>query len=144
MILKGILTFFIPLLYFLAIFIILQTGKELGFGLLLSIVGLIMAIIGLVLWILAFIKLGTKSFAVLPRAKALETGGIYKYFRHPLYVGLILTFVGLSLGAGSLLGIIYTIIVILPLSIVRAKREEKILIKNFGKEYLDYKKRTKI
>jgi protein-S-isoprenylcysteine O-methyltransferase Ste14 len=137
------LTIFIPLFYLLAILIILKTKSTLGFGLIyLAILGAITAFIGLFLWGSGFLSLGSKAFSVLPKAKILKTGGIYKYFRHPIYLGIILTCFGLSLSLGSKIGLVYTIFIILPLNIVRALREEKILTAKFGQDYLEYRKRT--
>ncbi len=138
----GFLTLLIPLLFLLDISIIYLTGRNLGFGLAWSIMGLILTFTGLILWILSFVGLGRRAFAVLPKAKALETGGLYRYFRHPLYLGIDLTLLGLSLALGSWPGLIYTIIIILPLNVIRARREEKVLEAKFGQAYLDYRKKT--
>lgn len=142
MIKEAFLTFFIPLLYLLAVLIIYQTGKTLGFGIVWAIFGLFFTAFGLFLWASSFIALGRQVFTVLPKAKLLRTGGAYKFFRHPLYLGISLTFLGLSLSTGSKIGLLYTIFLIIPLNILRAKKEEKVLVKKFGLEYLDYKKRT--
>ncbi len=144
MINRGLLTFLIPLLFLLDILIIYSTGKNLGFGLFWAILGLTLTFSGLILWILGFVGLGRRAFAVLPKAKALETGGVYRYFRHPVYLGIALTLVGLSLTLGSWPGLAYTIIIILPLNTVRAQREEKVLEARFGQTYLEYRRRTLI
>lgn len=140
--LKGFITFLIPVIYIMAVIIVQNTGTPLRFGLGLTLLGLFFTFPGLILWFMSFLKLGAKSFAILPKAKVLETKGIYKYFRHPLYLGITLTFLGLSLSKGSWECLFYTIFIIIPLNIVRAKREEKVLSQKFGKEYLDYKKNT--
>ncbi len=134
------LTFFIPLFYLLGLIVILQTIKTTNFFL--ASLGLTIAFLGLFLWGLGFYNLGQESFAVLPKAKKLKTQGLYKYFRHPIYLGIILTLLGLSLSTSSLPGFIYTIIIIIPLNFLRAKREEKVLIAKFGQEYLEYRKKT--
>ncbi|MBI4999557.1 DUF1295 domain-containing protein [Candidatus Gottesmanbacteria bacterium] len=122
MIKNGLLTFFIPLLYLLAVLIIYATGTNLGFGLPWAVVGLILTFIGLILWIFGFINLGKRAFSVLPKAKVLKTTGIYKYFRHPIYLGITLTCLGLSLSLGSKAGLFYTILIIIPLNIIRARK----------------------
>lgn len=143
MIKSGLLTFFIPLLYLLAVLIIWMTKGELGKqGVLRELGGLIPTFFGLCLWVCGFISLGTRAFAVLPKAKALQTTGIYRYFRHPLYLGITLTLLGLSLSLGSKEGLLYTIIIIIPINTLRARREEKVLVAKFGQKHLDYKKRT--
>ncbi|MBI5465139.1 isoprenylcysteine carboxylmethyltransferase family protein [Candidatus Gottesmanbacteria bacterium] len=141
MIKNAILTILIPFLYLLAILIISTTATILGFGMIfLSILGVVLAFIGLFLWVLGFLNLGRQAFSVLPKAKILKTGGIYKYFRHPIYLGITLTCLGLSLSLGSKAGLFYTILIIIPLNIIRARKEEKILTERFGQEYLEYKR----
>ncbi len=97
---------------------------------------------GLGLWVWGFLSLG-KSFAVLPKAKELKTKGAYKFFRHPIYIGIALSCLGISLGMGSLPGILFTFLIIIPLNIFRAKKEEKELEKKFGKDYLEYKSKVR-
>lgn len=139
---SGLLTFIIPLFYLLVILITLQTGKNLGFGLIWAILGLTITFTGLGLWVSGFISLGRRALTVLPKAKYLQIGGIYKYFRHPVYYGITLTLLGLSLSLGSWLGLGYTIFIIIPLNMIRAQKEEKILLEKFGQEYINYKNKT--
>lgn len=134
------LTLLIPFLYFLGLIVILQTMKITNF--LLVVLGLMVAFLGLFLWGFGFYNLGRPSFSVLPKAKKLQTNGLYKYFRHPIYLGITLTLLGLSLSTSSLLGFIYTTIIILPLNMLRARNEERVLIAKFGPEYLEYRKKT--
>lgn len=137
------LSVFIPLIYLLAILIISKTSTILGFGMIfLAILGLVAAFAGLFLWGIGFLTLGHASFSVLPKAKVLKTSGVYKYFRHPIYLGIILTCFGLSLSLGSREGLAYTIFIIIPLNIARAAKEEKVLTNKFGQEYANYKKKT--
>lgn len=143
MIKDTFLTFFIPLLYLLAILIIWQTSSAVfGFGKFFGILGTVITFVGLFLWSSGFIALTPASFSVLPKAKILQTGGVYKYFRHPIYLGVTLACLGLSLSLCSEVGLFYTIFIIIPLNIIRAVKEEKILTAKFGQEYLSYKKRT--
>lgn len=140
---ESFLTFFIPFLYLLVILIILKTITIIGFGKIsLGILGLIITFIGLFFWASGFMALGPQAFSVLPKAKVLKTGGIYKYFRHPIYLGITLTCLGLSLSLGSREGLLYTIFIVIPLNIARAMKEEKVLIQKFGQEYFEYKKKT--
>ena len=72
-------------------------------------------------------------------AKKVTRTGIYNKVRHPMYLGIILFYIGISLVSSSLLVSIYSLIAILMI-ILQAVNEEKYLIKRFGKEYLNYKK----
>lgn len=66
--------------------------------------------------------------------------GIYSLIRHPQYFGAILSHVGISILLSSFYSILSSPLVILIIYIFSWK-EEKELVKEFGKEYEDYKKR---
>ena len=104
------------------------------------ILGSIITLTGIVIWTWARINI-RKSFSILPKAKKLVTTGIYSKIRHPVYVGCILTFLGLSIITNYLLVWISLFLIIL-MQTLRAKKEEETLIKKFGKRYLAYKKKT--
>lgn len=61
--------------------------------------------------------------------------------RHPQYFGGILAHIRISFLFFSLLALIVTPIIIL-LNVLISWKEEKELIKEFGKDYEDYKKRV--
>ena len=71
----------------------------------------------------------------------LITAGIYKYARHPRYVEHPLWFVGLGLMFGYTSMLWFALYLFIALAIT-AHFEEKELIKRYGKEYLNYKKKT--
>jgi protein-S-isoprenylcysteine O-methyltransferase Ste14 len=70
---------------------------------------------------------------------ALVVGGLYRYTRNPMYLGMALLVVALALALDSL----WPLLTLVPvLAIVRAYvigREEAYLAKRFGIAYLDYK-----
>ncbi len=69
--------------------------------------------------------------------------GIYKYIRHPQYVGFYMITFGMILEWATIpLLILY--VLLLTLYYRLAKREEKDLEKEFGSEYTEYKKSTKM
>ena len=68
--------------------------------------------------------------------------GPYRHIRHPCYFGSLLFFGGLAIAANSLLACLVYLIVLLPWFAWRIKSEEKMMEKEFGKKYLDYKKKT--
>lgn len=86
--------------------------------------GLLVSIVGIGIWIYSYISLG-KSFGVLPKRQKRVVGGIYRYFKHPMYLGIMMTFVGLALANGSRLGLGYSLLVLLPILIIRVYWEEK-------------------
>lgn len=84
------------------------------------------------------------SFEVLIQKdhKLIKTG-IYQYVRHPMYLGTSLILTGLALALSSFYGILILIIFGIPVLLYRISAEEGLLIKEFGKEYLDYAEKTK-
>jgi len=64
--------------------------------------------------------------------------GPYKYIRHPIYLGIILEVVGLPLIANSMVGIVYAILICIPIMVVRASEEERCSLRRFGHKYNEY------
>lgn len=77
----------------------------------------------------------------IKRDHKLITTGIYAYIRHPIYLGLILTCLGVQLIVGSYL-ILLAMVVIPWICYFQSKKEETLLLRHFGKEYEAYQKRT--
>ena len=72
--------------------------------------------------------------------KKLITSGPFCFTRNPIYVSLLLMFIGFELGLGSLL-----VVLVIPLYIIMYRSiivEEKLLEKHFGNTYLHYKTRV--
>jgi len=138
----AIVTVLVPSLYFLALVVAWFAPKHFGFGVRpLVYVGLTVGLSGVVLWIVAMMYLG-KSLAVLPGGDQLVAQGVYRFIRHPVYVGIDMTLFGLFLAIGSTVGMVYFFVVVVPLNIVRSRIEEKALLKKFGDPYKTYRKQT--
>jgi protein-S-isoprenylcysteine O-methyltransferase Ste14 len=104
------------------------------------IVGLAIAIPSFLLFILARIQLG-RAFSVQAKATTLVTTGIYSRIRNPIYV----------FGALLLLGMIVwvqrpwwllVLVVLVPLQILRTRKEAQVLEAEFGEAYLEYRRKT--
>ena len=102
---------------------------------------LFLLLIGLGLSVLSRITLG-RAYHFMPRSKRLVTHGIYNRCRHPMYVGNQLFFIGVSLYLGSDVGLVLSVVVLLPTHVVRARYEEKVLTDRFKSEYTEYRRRT--
>lgn len=119
-----------------------QFGSQLFF---LRIVGTILIIGGLgVRWaaILTLKHQFTVNVAIVQNHRVVD-GGIYRSIRHPAYAGGMLSFLGLGLALGNWISVF---VILFPMSLAflyRISVEEKVLIDEFGREYLDYSKRTK-
>lgn len=133
---KKLLNFLLVGVVFSTNVLILITDKEnIGFGnMFLAITGLIVGFTGLFIWFWGFISL-KNSFSVFARADTLVKSGIYRYLKHPIYIGMGMAFTGLSIAKGSILALLFTLIATIPLNIFRAKKEEKLLAQKFGEKY---------
>jgi protein-S-isoprenylcysteine O-methyltransferase Ste14 len=103
-------------------------------------IGLLLALIGLGGVILSRYTLG-RSFSIVPKATALVTTGIYSRIRNPIYVS------GMFFVAGAALilwrfELLIVLIVLIPVQIMRARREAAVLEAKFGDAYREYRKRT--
>ncbi len=72
----------------------------------------------------------------------LVTTGIYSKIRNPSYLGLLVGTLGWGLVFRSEIGIVITVLMVLPL-LGRMNAEEKLLREHFGSEYDAYYSRTK-
>jgi len=132
----------VPLLYFFPLAVVYFSSKNFGFGAPQFVpIALGLGGMGMGIWIFGMVSLG-KSLAVLPGTDVLKTQGIYKYLRHPIYIGINLTLFGLLSACGSVFGMVYMAIVVIPLNIYRAREEEKSLLEKFGDSYRSYRKKT--
>lgn len=117
----------IPLLYLYNIYLAYNFPDTFAASLQLKILGMILALLGVTLWIISYMNLGW-SFGVLPQKQKRVTKGLYKYFNHPMYIAIYLTFLGLSLSNASLPGLLFLMLFMVPLLVIRATLEEKRLM----------------
>jgi len=71
----------------------------------------------------------------------LITHGIYRFVRHPIYLGTIMTLVGIPVFASSLYGLLI-MSALIPLILYRIMIEERMLTEAFGDAYREYKEAT--
>ena len=107
----------------------------------LMIIAFILLILGTIVLFISLINLG-KYYTPSPIPKGLVTKGIYSKVRHPIYLSLEILFIGLSLLFKSLVGLLLTVLLIIPFHLYRKRKEEKLMLEKFGKQYIEYKKRT--
>jgi protein-S-isoprenylcysteine O-methyltransferase Ste14 len=109
-------------------------------------VAAIPGVIGVVLGLAGILQFALQSTSVNPHrpenASALVTGGVYRYSRNPMYLGLLLILVAAVLVLGSLTGLPIVLLFIVYMNRFQIKPEEDVMKEKFGDEFLDYKKRV--
>jgi len=103
-------------------------------------IGLLLALIGLMGVILSRYALG-RSFSIVPKATALVTTGIYSRIRNPIYISGEIVLAGLVLILWRF-ELLIVLLALVPLQIMRARREAAVLEAKFGDAYREYRKRT--
>ena len=108
-------------------------------------IGMALVVIGLMIRIQSILTLKqffTYSIAKVENQKVIETG-LYKFIRHPGYLGQLLIFMGIATSISNWLSIL---VMMIPISLgyfYRIKAEEKFMVEQFGENYLKYQERTK-
>jgi len=104
----------------------------------LVVVGVLGAVAGLAVMVIAATSLGRGLTAVpLPNTHAqLRTGGLYRFVRHPIYSGLLLTMASFTAASGSGLRLL-TLGALFVLLTVKARWEERRLSQRF-EGYVQY------
>jgi protein-S-isoprenylcysteine O-methyltransferase Ste14 len=70
----------------------------------------------------------------------LKTDGPYAIVRHPMYLGIVLFNAGATLALESLLLLVATALVVVPLTAVRIGYEERVLSEAFGDRWASYQR----
>ncbi|MFX0124203.1 MAG: methyltransferase family protein [Candidatus Hodarchaeota archaeon] len=108
------------------------------------ITGTVLLFLGGNLLIISRIQLGKYGGPriVIEESHQLITNGVYRFIRHPMYLGFLFIFFGYSLALGSIFMTIAICIFFFFIFKNRIDLEEKMLISEFGNKYIDYMKRT--
>lgn len=109
-----------------------------------AIIGSLIAIFGLgiAIWARTTIGRNWSGSIVFKKNHELVTNGPYRFVRHPIYTGMITMLIGASVYYGFTSIFLFTILVFASF-VLKSRQEEKLMIKHFGKKYIDYKKKTK-
>jgi protein-S-isoprenylcysteine O-methyltransferase len=75
--------------------------------------------------------------------QALVTEGIYAFVRHPIYAGFLFMLTGVEIILHSWLFVIVFAVVFVFIYL-QSTKEESVLARHFGKEYLKYMHRSKM
>lgn len=75
------------------------------------------------------------------KAEGLVTTGIYRFIRHPQYTGIFMFTLGWILHWPSIITLVMWPVLVTAY-IWLARREEKIVVEEFGDSYLEYARKT--
>ena len=109
-----------------------------------SIVGLALVVIGFTILLVAQVTLRRyySSTLVIREDHQLITHGIYRFTRHPIYLGNIMVFIGVSVFTSSLYGLLI-MSALIPIFLNRIRMEERLLTEEFGDAHRTYMEATR-
>jgi protein-S-isoprenylcysteine O-methyltransferase Ste14 len=111
-------------------------GVRLGVALALGVVGQGISMGGMI----AFRRAKTTINPFRPAtASSLVSGGVYRFTRNPMYVGLFLTLLGWAVFLCSPLALLFLPVFVLYINRFQINPEERVLSSLFGAEYAAYK-----
>jgi protein-S-isoprenylcysteine O-methyltransferase Ste14 len=105
--------------------------------------GVLIYTVGGVLRIAPVFALGERfsGLAAIQRNHELVTDGLYRRIRNPSYLGLLISTLGWALAFRSIIGVLLTALLIVPL-VARMQAEETLLGERFGEAYAAYRARS--
>ncbi len=134
------LTFGFLINYTKNIFPKIEIKNEIIFGSFMIIIGLIIILSAIIL----FKKYQTTITPLNPsNATKLITDGIYKFSRNPMYLGLLLMLMGISIILNLTGGVLLIPLFILYLNLFQIIPEENAMVDLFKDEFIDYKKNVR-
>ncbi len=102
--------------------------------------GVCLFVPGILLWFTAHVQLGA-SFSISAQARALVTHGLYRRIRNPIYVFSLLVIAGVILFWRRPV-FLFVLVLIIPIQLIRARKEARVLEEKFGEEYRAYRRQT--
>jgi protein-S-isoprenylcysteine O-methyltransferase len=107
--------------------------------------GIILFSLGLVIRLKSIMTLKQQFTYIVTKVENHELieSGLYKYIRHPGYLGQIIIFLGISTSLSNWLSVLLMITSVLIGYIYRITIEEKFMTNQIGEKYVNYQKRTK-
>ena len=129
----------------IAYYLAMTTYHPIDNNLIIGYAGLALIFTGIVLRLIVVRSLG-RFFTVdvtIRDGHQLKTDGFYQYLRHPSYFASLLSFLGFGISLNNWVSLILVTVAITVVFIIRINVEEKVLIEQFGDEYVEYKMRVK-
>lgn len=108
-------------------------------------VGFLLAMLGFLCGLAALMtfRRAQRDATARARSTSLITTGIYRFTRHPVYLGFVLILIGISLNIGSYWGVLLAPILLFLFNRLVVDPEETYLAQKFGKEFDVYKTKVR-
>ena len=107
--------------------------------------GIIAFILGISLTFWGFHVFKKNKTPIIPGQKPtfVVAEGPYRFTRNPMYIGVTMLLLGISIYIGNVLSFLSPVIFFLAMNYYFVPFEEKLMEKIFGKQYLNYKKQVR-
>ncbi|MGH8115068.1 MAG: methyltransferase family protein [Rhodanobacteraceae bacterium] len=109
-----------------------------------QIAGLVVMALGIAVRFTAIVQLGryhTPNVAILDGHEVFDRG-LYRYIRHPSYLGALIAFLGFGLALGNWLSLLALTVLTVSAYMYRIHEEEAALRTGLGEQYVSYCRRT--
>ena len=83
-----------------------------------------------------------RNIEISPKTKNLVVSGPYKYTRNPMLFGTFLMYLAFALFINSITAVVFVGAIFVFMLTVVVKMEEQRLLKDFGKQYEEYRKKV--
>ena len=105
---------------------------------------LLLGITTLITAVLSFKRQSTTINPLQPeKASSLVVSGIFKYSRNPMYLGMLLILISMTINFNFVGGILIIFVFVAFITKFQIIPEEIVLEKLFGEEFIRYKKKTR-
>lgn len=104
-------------------------------------IALLVAGLGFATWARVLLAGNWSSWVAVKEGHELIERGPYRYIRHPIYCGLLLAFLGSLLATGLARGLL-GFVLILPVVWLKLRAEERLMQREFGVRYTEYRDST--
>ena len=117
------------------------------YGLILDVFSILLLICGIIIIRTAFLSFKNHQTTISPlnltKTSSLVTTGIFKYTRNPMYLGMVLILISISIKFNFYGGVLIVAVFFFFITYFQIIPEEKAMLKLFGKEFIKYKKQTR-
>jgi protein-S-isoprenylcysteine O-methyltransferase Ste14 len=110
-----------------------------------SLIGAVLLVLGMGIGFSALLLFRKNKTTLNPNFKSIQLvrEGPYKFTRNPMYLSMIINFIGISLLFGSLFGLIITFFLFIVLNYKIIPFEERKIKNTFGRDYQSYFRKVK-